>query len=446
MTGILMALLKGGGPDFRDYKPGMIERRIRHRMGMMGLPNLAEFRKHVESSAATRQLLVEDFMIGVTEFFREPKAWAELAERVLPELLSRSADSPVRVWVPGCASGEEAYTLAMLLSEQAHSADARARIEIFATDLDRRALEVARVGIYPATATRAVSPERLRRFFVQVGDAFQVKKELRALIVFSAHDVLVDPPFYRMDIVSCRNLLIYLQPAAQRTLSSTFAFSLREGGCLFLGRSENLVDDQGLFHETSSSSRIFKRNAGVRPRAVNFHLAGRPDAGDQDRSARLRRSDMTQLVQRALLAHFAPAAVLIDSAWQMLYYHGDVEPFLHRAPGAPSNNLLETVRDGLSTGLRSAWQQAMDKGHRATVDADMLRDSRRIRVRIDVMPMKAPLLAGAVCLATFRALTPPLKSRRSRPLTMPQESNVHCDRRARRCRTRFTTCSRPTRN
>jgi two-component system CheB/CheR fusion protein len=296
IAGILMALLKAGAPDFRDYKPGMIERRVRHRMALMGLPNLAELRKQVETSAETRQLLSNDFLIGVTEFFREPKAWAELAERVLPELLQRTDDRPVRVWVPGCASGEEAYTLAMLLSEQAPSAETRARIEIFATDIDPRALEVARAGIFPASVTHTISPERLRRFFVQVGDSFQVKKELRALVVFSSHNLLVDPPFFRMDIVSCRNLLIYLQSAAQRTLLSSFAFSLNEGGYLFLGRSETLAD-KGFFEETSSHSRIFKRNAAVRPHAVNFNLAGRGAGADgHGPTPKLRGSDMAQLV------------------------------------------------------------------------------------------------------------------------------------------------------
>jgi two-component system, chemotaxis family, CheB/CheR fusion protein len=408
MTAILMALLKAGAPDFREYKPGMIERRIRHRMGLMGSPNLAEFRKQVEASGQVRQLLSDDFLIGVTEFFREPKAWAELAEKVLPELLSRSDERPVRIWVPGCASGEEAYTLAMLLSELAPSAEARARIEIFATDIDRRGLEIARAGIYPASVAHTVSPERLHRFFVQTGDSFQVKKELRSLLVFTAHNLLLDPPFSRMDLVSCRNLLIYLKPVAQRALSSLFAFSLNEGGYLFLGRCENLIDELQLFEQASPKSRIFKRKAGLRPLAVSFNLADRGAGADApDRAAtKFRSSDVAQLVHRTLLAHFAPAAVLAGPAFQILYYHGDVEPYLHRAPGAPSDNLLEAVRDGLSFGLRSAWQQAVDKGHRASIDAQMLRDNQSIRVHMEVMPLRAAPMTEAACLVTFRTLPP----------------------------------------
>ena len=177
VTGILLELLKGGGPDFRQYKPGMIERRIRHRMAMMALPSLSEFRKCVATSADVRQSLADDFLIGVTEFFREPKAWNALAESFLPELFKRSEGRSVRA----CASGEEAYSLGMLLSEGAPSPDARARIEMFATDIDRRALEQARVGIYPQSVMHSIPPERLTRFFVQSGQSFQVKKELLSL-------------------------------------------------------------------------------------------------------------------------------------------------------------------------------------------------------------------------------------------------------------------------
>jgi len=404
---ILLALHKGGAPDFREYKRGMILRRIKHRMGMMAIKDVVEFRKHIEESPEGRQALAEAFLVGVTEFFREPKAWTVLADSVLPELFRQNEDKPIRAWVPACASGEEAYTLAMLMSERAPSPDARARIEIFATDIDRAALERARSGTYPASVANSVTPERLKRFFTPSGTAFQIRKELRSMIMFSPQNLLEDPPFSRMDIVSCRNLLIYLQPRLQRHLASLFAFSLNEGGYLLLGRSENILDEQRLFEERSPEARIFQRRRGVRPRALNFQLTAAAVAGHGHGRGvfpKMRAQEIAQLVHKTLLGRFTPAAALVDSSFQALYFHGNVEPYVRRGPGVPSENLLEMAREGLSLGLRTAFHQASDLNRPASLEADMFNEGERTRVRISVVPLSDPHGPGSLYVTTFETV------------------------------------------
>jgi two-component system CheB/CheR fusion protein len=404
---ILVALLKSGGIDFRDYKPGMIERRIKHRMALMAMSSLKEFGEHIESSAEARRSLGEDFLIGVTEFFREPNAWKALSERVLPELFTSRGERPVRTWVPGCASGEEVYSLAMILSERAPTAEARATIEMFGTDVNRRALEHARRGIYPSSISSSVSQERLKRFFVQAGDSFQVNKELRSLIVFSPHNLLVDPPFSRMDIVSCRNLLIYLQPSAQRVLASLFAFSLNEGGFLFLGRSESMPDQHQFFEPVAPQSGIFRRKRGMKPSALNFYMATSGEAQPPDRGPppRIRASEMAQRVHKELLARFTPAAVAVDVTSHVMYFHGDVDAFLRRESGAPTDNLMEMLRQGLSPAVRSVLHQAIDEGRSAIVDTEMLAEQERVQVRVEAVPLKAAHGTDSYYLITFETLS-----------------------------------------
>ncbi len=408
MAAILLALYRGAEPDFRNYKPGMIMRRIKRRMGIAGIEQLADFRAHIEKSADARHVLANDFLVGVTEFFREPRSWAILAESILPDVfqkLKSNGDKPLRIWIPACASGQEAYSMAMLLSELAGSAEQRSRIEIFATDIDRHALDRARAGIYPASVAHTLAPERLQRFFVQNDGVFQVKKELRSLILFSPHNLLGDPPFSRMDIISCRNLLIYLQPAMQRHVASLFSFALNDGGYLLLGRSENLPDTHGAFEEIFGEARIYRRKAGVRPPTLKFQVSDFPVESVRSSGTPGLRADATaQMVQKALLARFTPAAVLIDRSLQVLYFHGDVEPFLRRATGAPSNNILEMARDGLGVKIRALLQQAMEHKRMAAATVQVMHGNERRRVNIALLPVPEQQRTDPVYLVTFTVL------------------------------------------
>jgi two-component system CheB/CheR fusion protein len=406
IAGLLLALHRGGEPDFREYKPGMILRRIRRRMGITGIKTLAEFRKHIEESADGRRVLATDFLVGVTEFFREPRGWAVLGESILPRLFQqKNGDKPLRVWIPACASGQEAYSMAMLLSEHAEQSKQRTRIEIFATDIDRHALDRARAGIYPGSVAHTLQPERLRKFFVEIDGAYQVRKELRSLILFSNHNLLRDPPFSRMDIVSCRNLLIYLQPAMQRHAASLFSFSLDEGGYLLLGRSEGIADPQGAFEEVVPDARIYRRKPGMRPRTLKFQVTD--FAGDTvgvGDGIAARGESTAQLVQKTLLARCTPAAALVDRSFQVLYFHGNVDPFLRRATGAPSNNILDMARDGLGIKIRTLIQQATEENRMASALAQVTRGDQSVRVGITVLPVSESSRAGPLYLVTFSQL------------------------------------------
>ena len=292
--------------------------------------------------------------------------------------------------------------MAMLLSELAGSAEQRSRIEIFATDIDRRALDRARAGIYPASVAHTLQPERLKRFFVQNDGGFQVDKELRSLILFSPHNLLRDPPFSRMDIISCRNLLIYLQPAMQRYVASLFSFALNEGGYLLLGRSENITDAHDAFEEVFEEARIYRRKSGARPRTLKFQISDFPmDALPSPDTAGVRTDATAQLVEKALLARFTPAAVLIDSSFQVLYFHGDLDPFLRRATGAPSSNILAMARDDMGIKIRALLQQAMEQSRMAVAGAQVFHAEQRRQVNIAVLPVPKQRLAVPVYLVTF---------------------------------------------
>ena len=263
----ILALLQAQGRlDFRCYKPGLPLRRIRRRMGLAQCGQMADYLQFLRETPHEVDALIRDLLIGVTSFFREPEAWQVLAAEVMPRLLAaKPNDTSLRVWVPGCATGEEAYSIGMLLLEQVKTTDHSGKIQIFATDIDREALEAGRAGIYSQSIAASVPPERLQRFFTETPKGYQVTEALRKTVVFAPHNLITDPPFSRMDLISCRNLLIYFQPKLQQKLFGLFHFALNEGGYLFLGKSETTTQRPGLFQPVSNRWRLYQRLASARP-------------------------------------------------------------------------------------------------------------------------------------------------------------------------------------
>ncbi len=336
----VLALLRArSGHDFRNYKRGTLQRRIHRRMGLANQGTLAEYADLLRSNPGEIVALVKDLMISVTGFFRDPEAWVALDEMVLAPLVAeRDADAEIRIWVPACATGEEVYSLAMLVVERARAMHKTLNLKIFATDSQETNLAVARDGAYPAAAVSAISPERLRRFFDRLDGSYQIKKELRELIVFASQNLLRDPPFSRLDLISCRNLLIYLDLEAQKRVVALFHFALREGGHLFLGNAETVGRHENLFDTVSKKWRIYRRLGPTRHDIVEFPLLGtharlqhaeepaRPDA-EPARAA--------EVARRALLDRYAPASVLIDQKGRILYFHGPTGDYLEQPPGEP---------------------------------------------------------------------------------------------------------------
>ena len=271
----ILALLRAHTKyDFRSYRKKMLMRRVERRMGLNHIDDEARYIELLREQPEEMKRLVKDLLIGVTEFFREPEAFDILAEQAFPELMKHSdADAALRVWVPGCASGEEAYSIAMLFSEQFGAAGLHANLQIFATDIDDEALVKARRGVYSDSGMKNVSAQRRRRFFVKTGDQqHQVSKQLRESVVFAPQNLLSDAPFSKMDLITCRNLLIYLEPEAQARVIALFHFALNPGGYLVLGPSETIGRRTDLFETISKKWRVFRRSVSSSRRSTDFPL------------------------------------------------------------------------------------------------------------------------------------------------------------------------------
>ena len=264
--------------DFRSYRKNMLMRRVQRRMSLCHIDKFPDYLDYLRENTGEVMALVKDLLIGVTGFFREPEAFEMLAQQVIPDLVARSCAAtdtgrPVRIWVPGCTTGEEAYSLAILFSEQFGAMNKPANIQIFASDIDEESLSIARMGIYPASNTVNIPAQRLQRFFVRTDEHhYQVTKQLRESIVFARQNLISDAPFSKLDLVSCRNLLIYLEPEVQQKVIALFHFALNEDGCLLLGPSESIGLAADMFEPVSRKWRVYRRIAPLRPERVNIPI------------------------------------------------------------------------------------------------------------------------------------------------------------------------------
>jgi two-component system CheB/CheR fusion protein len=359
--------------DFRPYKSGTLQRRIERRMAMAAIEtdDMDRYLKILHGDARELDLLAKDLLINVTSFFRDPKVFDLLADKIVPDLIRNHApDQPLRIWIAGCSTGEETYSLAMLFREQIAAAKRNIKLQVFASDVDPDAVARAREGLYPSAIEADVSPERLARFFTKENQGCRVLPELRAVVVFTVQDVLADPPFSRLDLVSCRNLLIYLLPEAQAKVISLFHFALRDGGLLLLGSSETVVNADGRFEAISQPERIYRHIGRSRAGDLGFSL----NAGDGLRvpahgqePGHSRQTALAELCRRLVIEAYAPAAVLIDRKHECLYFLGPTDRYLHVPQGHPTRDLLAMARHDLRIRLRSAIQRANQEHVRVVI-------------------------------------------------------------------------------
>jgi two-component system CheB/CheR fusion protein len=375
---ILTLLRERTGQDFSQYKLPTTMRRIARRMQVHDVPDiisyLSFFREHAEEAPA----LLRDLMISVTNFFRDREAFEALKNEVIPKLFAGKRESDqVRVWVVGCATGEEAYSIAMLLLEYAAALEQRPKIQIFATDIDERAIGQAREGCFAQTIALDVSPERLTRFFTKEGDKYRVKKEVRELILFASHNVLRDPPFSKLDLVSCRNLLIYLNREMQERALVTFHFALSAGGFLFLGTSETAESFRSLFGPLDNKHRIFTRRPAV-VAAQPIHEIPRLDRWDLETPPAQEVAGAKAsygVLHQQVVEKFAPPSVLINEEYELVHVSEHAGRFLRFRGGEPTRNLLAAVLPDLRLDLQAILLTAKASGVAA--------ESRRVRVEID---------------------------------------------------------------
>lgn len=391
----VVVLLKQRTPiNFELYKEGTLLRRIERRMGIHRVSDGAAYLNILEKDEQEADQLAKDLLISVTGFFRDPDVFEHLETGILPVMLKEHpVDRTFRVWVAGCATGEEAYTIGILLIEQATALGRRIKFQIFATDLDEHALGLARNGIFPETIEADISRERLNQFFSKEDHSYHVKPELRESIVFATHNLLSDAPFSKMDLVTCRNVMIYLDPRIQGRIMQLFHFALNNNGILMLGTSETANAQKGLFEAEARNHRIYRR-IGSRSRYSHFELPIMPASRRTSRtqtspigSKRLP-TNPGEMARRALLDRYAPAAVLVNNKSEGIYFSGPVDRYLKIPSGEAGQDLLAMVREGLRVPLRSAIQSVLDTGEAAgNSSASIKRRGTRQPVTINIDPL-----------------------------------------------------------
>ena len=380
--------------DFSLYKTGTLERRIERRMAMASVADAARYVERLKSDPAELDSLGHDLLINVTEFFRDPAAFEALAASVIPDMVSEQPlDRPLRIWVPGCSTGEEVYSLTMLFSEAIEASKRNIKLQVFASDVDAHSVAFARAGLYGLETAGRVAGKRVARFFSREGKGYRVARELREAVVFTVQDLLADPPFSRLDLISCRNLLIYLRPSAQEQILSLFHFALRAGGVLFLGRSETVGKFAERFEPLDKKQKIYRHLSAGRPSEADFRASATirerltPAAGPAPRRV-VTRAKFEDLASKHLLEAFAPPSVLADKKYEALFYSGAVDRYLQVAPGEANRNILVMARDGLRPNLRAALEKARDTGLPALKPgAQIHRDGLSYSVEIAVRPV-----------------------------------------------------------
>jgi two-component system, chemotaxis family, CheB/CheR fusion protein len=353
------------GHDFTYYKKNTICRRIERRMGVHEIERVADYVSYLEHNPQEVAILFKEILIGVTNFFRDPKAFQALSERLLADVLAeKPRDYSVRVWVPGCSSGEEVYSIAIILRECMDKLKKNFKVQIFGTDIDTDGIDTARAGLYPASIVSDVTPERLKRFFVAEGDSLRIKKEIREMAVFAVQDILKDPPFTKLDLLSCRNLLIYLDAELQKKLLPLFHYVLKPDGILFLGTSESVDGFTDLFSLVDKKWKLFRRRASsaAAESIVQFPTAPLQLQGALSSAANQskpkRESAIFEVAQKFLVETYAPPGVFVDANGQVVYAHGSTGKYLELAPGHASLNVIEMAREGIRHELAAAIRKA----------------------------------------------------------------------------------------
>jgi len=422
---IIDLLRKKTPHNFALYKEGTLKRRIERRMALHGIEDGRRYLEKLTRDGAELQRLADDMLINVTRFFRDAKAFELLEEKVIPALVrNQTPDQPIRVWVAGCSSGEEAYSIAMLLVDEIAKTRRSIRLQIFATDIDVEAVAFAREGLYPPAIEADVPADRLRRFFIREDRGYRISRELRASIVFSVHDLVTDAPFSRLDLISCRNLLIYLRPEVQQKVLSLFHFALREGALLFLGGSETVGAAGERFESISKTHRLYRHVGRSRPGDIDLPL-GRGEAARTlwarpPRPAADAHGSLGEFAQRLLLNSYAPASVLVNRRRQGLYYFGPTDLYLKMPTGEPNLDVLAAAREGLRPAIRTLLEAATGDESRTVVARRVRRNGGHVAVAVSARQVTN---AGQALVLLSFADQPEAKGETETPPEAPGESS-----------------------
>src|SRR5712692_4898812 len=403
------------GHDFGGYKTRTFYRRVERRMQVLQIGSLAGYVEHLRQHPAEADQLFRDLLIGVTNFFRDATAFEALEGLVMPRLFKDKGPSDtIRVWVPGCSTGEEVYSLAIMLREQVERSRSRAKIQIFATDIDQAALSIARSGRYPDTLLHGVSKERLERFFSIEGTSYVINKLIRDMCVFSAHSAVRDPPFSRIDLISCRNLLIYLNSELQGRVIPLFHYALKPDGFLFLGTSENISQHGDLFAAIDKKSRVFQRRSdggAIPPLSLSLSLRryGARSGAAPDAKVATERS-LRQSLQARVLERHAPPHVVVTRDGDVVNYSGGTGKYLEAPPGRPSRSVMAMARRGLRLPKRSS-----PGGRRCATTSSSTRTAAANSSRSRSSPSRARITKRSTSSCSANCARPLRRRSRRRP-------------------------------
>ncbi len=406
--------------DLSLYKPSTLRRRVERRMHVHQLPSMAAYLEHLQTDPQELALLFSEILIGVTAFFRDPLVWSDLAEKVLPGLLQQPRTGPVRAWVLGCSTGEEAYSLAMALQEvqddlaKASPAHKPWPVQIFATDLNAAGIAVARKGCYSAQSLAEMDPVRRDRFFVPYDGGYLIQPEIRSMVLFAQHDVIQDPPFTQLDLLLCRNVLIYFNAALQRRLMPLFHFSLRPAGVLVLGSAETVGRSQSLFAVLHPKSRIYRRNEQtLLPGSVDFPIQRSLKARTAVQelsvpmSASNASSNLQSLADQVLLQTFSPAAVLVNATGDILYISGRTGRYLEPAAGKANWNVHVMLRHALRAQVAMALRQALQERQPVVLHGLPLEGDGQRQLQVTVQPLQEPQALAGMAMLVFKEVAAP---------------------------------------
>ncbi len=425
LAGILEAVRTRTGIDFIDYKRNTVLRRIARRMVLHRIEEIKDYERLVTTTPGEAEALFQDILINVTSFFRNPEGFELLKKRVFPELTrDRSRQMPVRIWVLGCSTGEEAYSVAMVFSEFAAGPGRAITVQVFASDLSSAGIDRARAGFYAKSIEHDVSPERLRRFFLEAEGGYRVTKAIRDMVVFARHNALQDPPFSHVDLITCRNVLIYMDSPLQQRLIPVLHYALNPGGYLWLGHSETVGSYRNLFEQIDAKERLYKRNP-VPPQVRGLvHLAHRlpvekPPASDKPGELSVAGIDPYRESDRLLLSRYAPPGVLVNAEFEILHYRGDTSPYVAPLAGRASLSLLKMLRESLLVGVRAALLKAKREERPVRQENLPLEvDGSQRKVSVEVIPVRSIAIREPVFLVVFDdAVT---ARARARPTELPR--------------------------
>jgi two-component system, chemotaxis family, CheB/CheR fusion protein len=414
---IFSLLKKATGVDFTDYKHATIKRRILRRMLILKTTTMENYLSYLQTNPGELSLLFQDILINVTGFFREPRTFDLLKSEIFPSILkNRAAEDAIRIWVPGCSTGEEVYSLAICLLEYLERAPVHPQIQIFATDVNETVLEKARQGVY--TSSPAISPDRLQRFFTKVNGSYQINKAIRRMCVFAKQDVTADPPFSRLDLIVCRNLLIYLGPALQKKLLPIFHYALKPTGFLVLGDFETIGEFDNIFKVANKRFKIYSRKPVVTVPPLDFSTRYIAEPGQVDRltvdrevAGAVPEPAIFREADRILLTNYSPASVIVNSELEIIQFRGRTGIFLEPSPGRASLNILKMAREGMMTDLRNALDRAKKTRQSVRKEAVAIRsDGKYLDVNLEVVPLKSQLGQPSFLVTFAEALPKPVPS------------------------------------